>query len=90
MCEMYYPNTVNNSQCGGFQSERIVLPEHVECASSGFSLHLLQFLLNLNKTVSIKFILIKERKVLTIATFFAEIGNKTICLDTSTHHSSLG
>ena len=85
MCEMYYPNTVNNSQCGGFQSERIVLPEHVK-----FSLHLLQFLLNLNKTVTIKFILIKERKVLTIVVFFAEIGNKAICLDTSTHHSSLG
>jgi hypothetical protein len=34
---MYYPNTVNNSPCGGFQSVWIVLPEHFEFASIGFS-----------------------------------------------------
>ena len=35
-CEKYYPNTVNNSPCGGFQSDWNVLPEHVEFASLGF------------------------------------------------------
>ena len=35
-CEKYYPNTVNNSPCGGFQSDWNVLPEHVEFASIGF------------------------------------------------------
>ena len=34
--ERYYPNTVNNPQCGGFQFIRNVLPEHFEFASVGF------------------------------------------------------
>ena len=36
-CEKYYPNTMNNSSCGGFQSKWNVLPEHVEFASLGFA-----------------------------------------------------
>ena len=47
--ELYYPNTVNNSAWGGFQSKKIVLPEHSEFASTGFILLLCIFALNLNK-----------------------------------------
>ena len=37
--ERYYPNTVNNSLCGGFHFQKwIVLPEHFEFASAGFKI----------------------------------------------------
>ena len=47
--ELYYPNTVNNSAWGGFQSLKIVLPKQLEFASTGFILLLYIFALNLNK-----------------------------------------
>ena len=31
-----FPNTGDNSICGGFQSKRNVLPKHIEFASLGF------------------------------------------------------
>ena len=54
-CEKYYPNTMNNSPCGGFQSKWNVLPEHVEFASLGFIQ--LKLTLNLNKTIYLPHVL---------------------------------
>ena len=60
--ELYYPNTKNNSQCGGFQVH--VLPEHIEfCFKQDLKLN--QFdLLTTNQT---------NTYTLVIITFIADV-----------------
>ena len=93
-CEKYYPNTMNNSPCGGFQFEWIVLPEHVEFASPGFyclttNCHWILTKQNIFFTsVILRFIFSqkKKSKMWIILVFIAESEKNTFCLITSTHH----